>query len=144
MALLSCPSLYKPVKNAVECLDVIVRLFEFDRRFTLFGADFVFYDYKNTANLYEDMLYKDYDKYFDIVLADPPFLSQECIEQMSVFIKRVAKDDANLLICSGETVHFWIKHTLNLEKCEFQPEHERNLANEFCTFANFDLDSLLK
>lgn len=140
VALVSCPSIYKPVKNALQHLNTTVRLFEYDKRFATFGEDFVYYNYKDVAN-YKDTLFKNYGKYFDIVFADPPFLSKECIRYVALFINGIRKDDADIIMCSGATMQLHIKDTLNLEKCKFQPEHERNLANEFCSFANFDLDS---
>lgn len=143
IALLSCPSMYKRVKNSVQSTNATVRLFEFDTRFSVFGEDFVHYDYRDVAKN-EETLFGTFDTYFDIIFADPPFLSEECIEHMAIIIKRIMKDDANLIMCSGKTMELWIKKTLNLNKCTFQPEHERNLANEFCSFANFDLDSIIK
>lgn len=143
IALLSCPSIYKSVKKSVQYSNATVRLFEFDIRFSVFGEDFVHYDYRDVTKN-EETLFGTFEKYFDIIFADPPFLSAECIEHMAVIIKRIMKIDADLVMCSGKTMELWIKNTLNLNKCEFQPEHHRNLANEFCSFANFDLDSLLK
>lgn len=143
VALLSCPSIYRAVKNSVQYSNATVRLFEFDTRFSVFGEDFMHYDYRDVAK-YEETLFETYENYFDVIFVDPPFLSQECIEKMAVIVKRIKKDDADVIMCSGETSELWIKNTLNLNKCEFRPEHERNLANEFCSYANFDLDSLLK
>lgn len=33
---------------------------------------------------------------------------------------------------------------LELKKCNFEPHHRNNLANEFWCFANFTFDSLLQ
>lgn len=33
---------------------------------------------------------------------------------------------------------------LNVKKCDFQPHHKNNLANEFSCFANFDFDASIK
>lgn len=138
VALLSCPSLYKNVKNSLQYSNAIVRLFEFDKRFSAFGEDFVFYDYREAANHGHK-----FEKYFDIIFADPPFLSKECIEHMAAIVKRIKKDDADVIMCSGETMENCIKSCLNLNKCFFQPQHERNLANEFYSYANFDLDQMM-
>lgn len=136
IALLSCPSLYKSIKSINP--NGMVRLFEFDHRFSVFGDDFVPYDYKE---LNEKSL-ADYHSYFDIIVADPPFLSEECIEKTGNIIKKIKKVDAYILICSGKIAGTWIKEFLDLNKCKFRPEHTRNLANEFCSYANFDLDSM--
>lgn len=143
VALLSCPSIYKSIKNVVQNSNAMVRLFEFDTRFSTFGEDFIHYDYRDVIKN-EETLFKNFGKYFDIIFADPPFLSEECIESISFIIKNIMKDDADLIVCSGETMEQFLRNTLNLSKCEYQPGHQRNLANEFCSFANFDLDSLLK
>lgn len=142
VGLLSCPSIYRHVKDSLQYSNATVRLFEFDTRFSTFGDDFVHYDYRDEAKN-EETLFPTFDSYFDVIIADPPFLSKECIEHMAVIIKRIMKDDADLIMCSGKTMEFWIKDSLNLNKCEFQPSHQRNLANEFCSFANFDLDNVL-
>lgn len=134
--------MYKLVKESIPCSDAIVRLFEFDKRFSAFGEDFIYYDYKDT-NHHEKKIFKVYGNYFDIILADPPFLSEECIEHVAAFIKRLKKYNSDIIMCSGQTAAVWIKNSLNLHQSNFHPEHERNLANEFCSFANFDLDSLL-
>lgn len=143
VALLSCPSIYRSVKNVIRETNTMVRLFEFDTRFSIFGEDFVFYDYRDVVQN-EKTLIKSFGKSFDIIFADPPFLSEECIVNMADIIKKIMKDDADVIVCSGKIMELSLKNTLNLNKCEFQPEHQRNLANEFCSFANFDLDSLLK
>lgn len=143
VALLSCPSIYRTVKNSVQFSNAIVRLFEFDTRFSVFKEDFIHYDYRNAAE-HEKTIFGNFENYFDVILADPPFLSEECIQQMAAFIKRIKKDDADVIMCSGEIMEPVVKNTLNLNKCQFRPEHERNLANDFCSYANFDLDSLLK
>lgn len=143
VALLSCPSMYREVKNAIRDANTMVRLFEFDTRFSIFGEDFVYYDYRNVVQN-EESLIKKFEKSFDIIFADPPFLSEECIENMAGIIKKIMKEDADLIVCSGKIMEVSLKNILNLDKYEFQPEHQRNLANEFCSFANFDLDSLLK
>jgi hypothetical protein len=32
------------------------------------------------------------------------------------------------------------KNLLDVRKCEFEPRHKNNLANEFCCYANYDID----
>lgn len=119
----------------------IIRLFEFDSRFSAFGDDFVYYDYKDVRR--NETLFKSYENFFDIIVADPPFLSRECIEHTANIIRRIKKSDTNIIMCSGQTTAIWLEELLMLNMCEFRPEHERNLANEFRTYANFDLDGLM-
>lgn len=138
VALLSCPSLYKSIKGVHPNGEV--RLFEFDTRFSKFKGDFIHYDY-NEATKPEYL--NEFKGYFDIIIADPPFLSEECIQNTSILIKKLKTSDAEVIVCSGAIVAEWIKKFLDLHQCLYCPGHERNLANEFCSYANFDLDSFI-
>nr|XP_040232079.2 protein-lysine N-methyltransferase CG9154 [Anopheles coluzzii] len=136
VALLSAPSAFKHVvkenKNAM--------LFEFDERFASYGENFQQYDYNRAF----DAGYMDaYAHQFNLVIADPPFLSEECIEKMGVIVKKITKQEGKIVLCSGAVVHDWAKKHFGVSMCEFRPEHERNLGNEFRSYANFDLDSIL-
>jgi len=116
---------------------LLVYLYEYDKRFSSL-EEFLFYDY-NDPN-YEES-FKEFKTSYDIIIADPPFLSKECIEKISSIIKFISKPKAKIILCSGVLVSEWAKEFLNLDKCKFVPEHERNLGNEFASYANFDLDS---
>ncbi|XP_053666412.1 protein-lysine N-methyltransferase CG9154 [Anopheles marshallii] len=136
VALLSAPSAFKHVLN--ENKQAV--LFEFDERFASYGDNFQQYDYNKAF----DSEYMDaFAGQFDLVIADPPFLSEECIEKMGAIVKKITKQNAKIILCSGAVVRDWAKEHLGLHMCQFRPEHERNLGNEFCSFANFDLDSVL-
>lgn len=114
-----------------------VKIFEYDQRFSSFGEDFQHYDY-NLANTKKYL--KDYDQTFDLIIADPPFLSEECIEKMGDIIKKISKPNAKIVFNSGIVCKDWIEKHLGLEEKMFKPQHERNLANDFTSFANFNLD----
>ena len=82
-------------------------LFEYDKRFaSVAGTDFVYYDYKNPmsfgqiANDSETCL----REFYDIVIADPPFLSEECMTKTSVTAKYLSKKEARLVFCTGKLV----------------------------------------
>lgn len=79
---------------------------------------------------------------YDLVIADPPFLAEECIEKTSETIKLLAKD--KIVVCTGSVMKENVDKLLNLKICEFQPKHRNNLANEFSCYANFDLDSVIR
>lgn len=138
IALLSCPSLYEPVKNKNP--EASVKLFEYDTRFSVYQNDFIQYDY--TMATESDYLL-DYSKMFDLIIADPPFLSEECIERISTIIKNIGKPNVRIVLCSGEIIGEYAKKFLDLVKCKYQPKHQRNLANAFASYANFDLDSFI-
>ncbi|XP_023306957.2 protein-lysine N-methyltransferase CG9154 [Lucilia cuprina] len=137
IALLSSPSLYATVKEIHEN----VKIFEFDKRFSAYGDDFVFYDFNEGDN--ENYLKELWHK-FDVIIADPPFLSEECITKISKIIKNLLKPQGKIIFCSGEIVEPWLTACLPVNKCKFQPEHERNLGNEFVSYANFNLDDFIK
>lgn len=139
VALLSCPSLYESIRKVSAY--ATVRLFEFDRRFSCYGQDFVFYDYNNISNDPEYM--QDYLHQFEIVIMDPPFLSEECIGKLAQIVNKISKPTSKLILCSGEVVEDWASKYLGLKKCSFQPEHERNLGNVFASYANFQMDDLI-
>lgn len=139
IALLSCPSLYEAIRKVNA--DGDVTLFEYDRRFSCYGADFVFYDYNNVSNDPEYM--HDHLHQFDIVIMDPPFLAEECIVKLAQIVNKISKPNAKLILCSGEVVEDWASKYIGLTKCNFRPEHERNLGNTFASYANFEMDDLI-
>lgn len=121
-------------------LSLSVTLFEFDQRFASIGEDFKHFDYNRAT---EDGYLEEFRESFDLIIADPPFLSEECIEKMGTVVRRIAKPDCRTVLCSGRAVQEWAKKFLGLDICKFEPQHERNLGNEFASYANFDLDSVL-
>lgn len=115
---------------------ITVTLLEYDRRFEVHGPDYIFYDYNNPKEVPPDVHHS-----YDLVVADPPFLSEECITKTSETIKLLSKD--KIILCTGTIMKDIVKELLDLKLCEFQPKHRNNLANEFSCYANFDLDSVL-
>lgn len=112
-------------------------MFEFDTRFSRYGDGFVHYDY----NLADNEGYLDnFTQSFDLIIIDPPFLSEECSLKTAKITKKLAKPTSKLILCSGKTVQEWAEKYFGLKLCGFQPQHERNLGNEFASYANFDLD----
>lgn len=72
-----------------------VTLLEYDRRFKIYGDGFVFYDYNKPLELPEALQKES----FDVVIADPPFLSEECLRNIAQTIKLLAK--GKILLCTG-------------------------------------------
>lgn len=110
---------------------------EFDQRFAVHGTDFVHYDFNFPSKIPKEILGT-----FDLVIADPPFLSEECLTKTSETIKLLAKDQ--IVLCTGVIMGELAEKLLNVKSCKFKPEHRNNLANEFSCFANFDLDDALR
>lgn len=117
-----------------------VKIFEYDKRFESFGKDFQFYDYNKAL---EENYLIEYAKSFDLIIADPPFLSEECLEKTSVIINRLLKDAGLVVLNTGSIQRELASKLLNLHECNYKPQHKNNLGNEFSSFANFDLDKYL-
>lgn len=143
IALLSCPSLYDRIRAANPA--GTVSLFEFDARFAAYGRDFVHFDYKRGSAADVEYLQPHHGQY-DVIIVDPPFLAEECIERMSHIVRRLRRDEhsSKVVLCSGQVVADWAAEHMALRPCQFHPEHERQLGNEFTSYANFDLDEFIQ
>ncbi|XP_067010570.2 EEF1A lysine methyltransferase 1 [Anabrus simplex] len=131
VALISCPTLFNKLKKLAP--DLQVTLFEYDRRFAVFGEDFILYDYRMPLDIPRCLAGS-----YSVVIADPPFLSEECLSKTAITVKYLAKD--KIILCSGAVMEDLAKRLLDVRKCLFRPQHKNNLANEFLCFANYDLD----
>ncbi|XP_068121089.1 EEF1A lysine methyltransferase 1 [Hyperolius riggenbachi] len=136
IACVSAPSIYQKLKGLAGG-DVSICLLEYDRRFSVYGDDFIFYDYNNPLDL-PDILQPHS---FDIVLADPPYLSEECLSKTTETIRYLTK--GKILLCTGAVMEDLVARILGLKMCKFIPRHTRSLANEFRCYANYQtgLDS---
>lgn len=134
IALISCPTLFNRFREKSTC---DVRLFEYDDRFSkVCGVSFTRYDYKSPLDVP-----REFSKRFDLVIADPPFLSEDCLTKVAVTVKFLAKND--VILCTGEVMSDLAERLLNVKPSGFRPSHRNNLANEFRCYSNFDLDNLL-
>lgn len=98
VACISCPTVYFALRrHLMKTGDSVgsVKLFEFDKRFSRVGKDFVFFDYKVPLDIPRELRER-----FDLVFADPPFLSEECLTKTAVTIKFLAK--GKIVLCTGE------------------------------------------
>ncbi|XP_031729826.1 EEF1A lysine methyltransferase 1 [Anarrhichthys ocellatus] len=132
VACVSSPSVYQKLKQGVVVGSdrVTAVVLEFDRRFSAYGDDFVFYDYNEPLRL-ENVAPKS----FDVVLADPPYLSEECLSKVSQTAKYLSK--GKVLLCTGAVMEKLAKELLGVTMCSFLPEHNRNLSNDFRCFVNY-------
>jgi len=123
---ISCPTLFKTLnyylkeakshpnissfENHIERINI--KLFEFDKRFEIYGNDFVFYDYKKPLDFDES-----FNESFDMLISDPPFFTEECQIKMGMTIKKIGKSKHKLIICTGMefecyfTIFLYIKLT---------------------------------
>ena len=103
-----CPYSNRPFHFLLICSSTIsVKLLEYDKRFAeVAGKDFIYYDYKSPLSFGQiaagDMEEPLRDM-FNVIIADPPFLSEECLTKTSVTVKYLAKKEANLIICTGKS-----------------------------------------
>ena len=90
-----------------------------------------------------------YKNKFHLVIADPPYISEECIIKTSMTIRYLlfnsnSIDDSTscrkIIVCTGQLMKDLLGKCLNLKQCvNFEPKHERNLANEFKCYTNYEM-----
>ncbi|KAM6934483.1 EEF1A lysine methyltransferase 1-like [Xenentodon cancila] len=133
IACVSAPSVYQKLKQGmVHGSDqVVAAVLEYDRRFATYGEDFIFYDYNEPLSLPSCVAPQS----FDFVLADPPYLSEECLRKVAKTIKYLSK--GKVLLCTGAIMENLAKDLLDVKMCSFLPKHNRNLSNEFRCFVNY-------
>lgn len=137
VACVACPSLYAYLKNMDS--DVSVQLLEYDKRFEQYGSDFTFYDYNQPEDLPLELKHG-----FDIVVADPPYLSKECLEKVAQTVSFLARSEKPfLLLLTGEVQKERAAELMGLLPCGFRPRHSSKLGNEFRLFTNYDPETRL-
>ncbi|BBN03583.1 EEF1A lysine methyltransferase 1 [Marchantia polymorpha subsp. ruderalis] len=133
IACIACPSLYSQLKKSYP--DLPVRILEFDERFSKFGDDFVFYDYNRPTDVPPTLR-----EACQIVVADPPYLSRECLEKTVQTMKYLSKspDTSPMMILTGAVQRENISELLQARPCRFRPLHSNKLGNEFMLFTTYD------
>ncbi|XP_028353090.1 EEF1A lysine methyltransferase 1 isoform X2 [Physeter macrocephalus] len=131
IACVSAPSVYQKLRE-LHREDFSICIFEYDRRFAMYGEEFIFYDYNNPVDLPEKIAAHS----FDIVIADPPYLSEECLRKMSETIKYLTR--GKILLCTGAVMEEEAAKLLGVKMCKFIPKHTRTLGNEFRCYVNYD------
>ena len=97
IACISCPTLYMELLRRQSPEHHIV-LLEYDTRFEIHGDKFIPYDYRDPLNLPPSLEKES----FDLVVADPPFLSEECLSKVAQTVKFLARD--KVILCTGMCV----------------------------------------
>ncbi|XP_052174052.1 uncharacterized protein LOC127789247 isoform X2 [Diospyros lotus] len=132
VACVACPTLYAYLKKFDA--EVNAQLLEFDNRFQQYGSEFTFYDYNRPEDLPTSLKHS-----YPIIVADPPYLSKECLEKVSQtisFLSRPGK--CYLLLLTGEVQKDIAAELLDLRLCGFRPQHSSKLGNEFRLFTNYN------
>ncbi|XP_069747461.1 EEF1A lysine methyltransferase 1 [Narcine bancroftii] len=130
IACISVPSVYQKLKQLWN-EEFSAVLLEYDRRFSVYGKDFNFYDYNNPLNLHEDL----HPQSCELVIADPPYLSEVCLSKIALTIKYLTK--GKILLCTGAVMEDLAANLLSVKMCRFHPEHHNKLANAFCCYTNY-------
>ncbi|KAL3625971.1 hypothetical protein CASFOL_029520 [Castilleja foliolosa] len=128
----ACPTLYAYLKKIAP--GVPAQLLEYDKRFEQYGTEFTFYDYNHPEELPSALKHS-----FSIVVADPPYLSKECLEKVAETIKFLSRTgESYLLLLTGEVQKELAGELLGLRPCGFRPQHSNKLGNEFRLFTSYD------
>lgn len=130
IACISVPSVYQKLKQLWN-EEFSAILLEYDKRFSIYGKEFFFYDYNNPLNLHEDLQPHS----CDLVITDPPYLSDECLSKVALTVKYLTK--GKILLCTGAVMEDLAAKLLSVKMCTFLPKHNRNLANQFCCYTNY-------
>lgn len=130
IACISAPTAYKKITE-IKPDTCNVKCLEFDKRFQIYGDDFQFYDYKEPLNLP-----LDWKESFDIVIADPPFLSEECLCKTAVTAKFLTK--GKIILCTGAVMEELAVKLLDARPCSYLPQHKNQLQNDFRCFTNYN------
>ncbi|KAH6797503.1 nucleic acid binding / methyltransferase [Perilla frutescens var. hirtella] len=129
---IACPTLYAYLKKIAP--ELPAQLLEYDKRFEQYGTEFTFYDYSHPEDL--PLLLKHS---FPIVVADPPYLSKECLEKVAETVRFLSKPgESFVLLLTGEVQTVWAAELLGLRPCGFRPQHSSKLGNEFRLFTSYD------
>lgn len=132
VACVACPTIYAYLKKIAP--DIPVQLLEYDRRFEKYGSDYIYYDY----NLPE-LLPLELRHAYKIIVADPPYLSKECLEKVTSTISYLAQGEEHyLLLLTGDVQEENAAKLLKVHPCGFRPQHSNKLGNEFRLFTNYD------
>ena len=139
IALLCTPSLYRAYlrnKNQMENLNIA--LFEFDKRFSIFGDAFNFYDLNKPLDI-DNIHHKKYD----IIVADPPFLNEETIHKVSESMRLISNENGMKIFITGIQVEDSInKEFPELKLTNIKIEHDKKrLQNPFGFFCSIDLEN---
>ncbi|PAA79070.1 hypothetical protein BOX15_Mlig029775g1 [Macrostomum lignano] len=142
VAFVSCPTLYLHVRklrlNKQQSVDNL-HLLEFDTRFASWDdsyqsrLNFHRYDYREPEKLPANLLGK-----CSLVIADPPFLSEECLRFTAFSIQRlICSNSGRLILCTGAVQEDLAAKYLNASRRQFKPGHANRLSNEFACFTNY-------
>ena len=141
IALLCAPSLYRAfLRNKEKLGNLNLALFEYDKRFSIFGDNYNFYDL-NKPNEIDDKHHKKYD----IIVADPPFLNKETIKKVAESMRLIGNKDSMKIFITGLQVQDSVIEEFPELKLQsnIKIEHDKQrLQNPFGFFCAIDLEKI--
>ena len=139
IALLCAPSLYRAyLRNKEELENLNFALFEYDKRFSIFGEGFNFYDLNKPLEIDS----KHHKKY-DIIIADPPFLNKETVQKVAESMKLISNEGSMKIFITGLQVQDAVIGEFPELKLRdnIKIEHDKQrLQNPFGLFCAVDLE----
>ena len=139
IALLCAPSLYRAyLRNKDKLEDLNFALFEYDKRFSIFGESFNFYDLNTPLEI--DAIHH---KKYDIVVADPPFLNKETVQKVAQSMRLISKGESMEIFITGLQVQEAVAAEFPELKLRdnVKIEHDKQrLQNPFGLFCAVDLE----
>ncbi|BFZ59125.1 Protein-lysine N-methyltransferase efm5 [Saitoella coloradoensis] len=140
IAVLSAPSAFAKLRTmfppSLPNLKKNTYLLEYDPRFAVFGSQFLKYDFNEPTKLPAHLKHT-----FDIILLDPPFLSEECHLKSAMTARWLLKNDGSgqAIICTGaKMLEFVPRLYKNCKVTTYRPAHSGGLANDFRCFSTFE------
>ncbi|CAD5205848.1 unnamed protein product [Bursaphelenchus okinawaensis] len=135
VAFLSCPTIFEAMeKKEDKPSNLHTHLYEYDTRFGETTSNFTFYDYNDPLEVPAE-----FSNIYDIVVVDPPHLSDECAVKFAQTIRVLAKDkNTPLIYCTAAKMEDIIKQLFNARMTDFHPEHTSKLGNIFCCYTNYE------
>ncbi|KAL1899130.1 Protein-lysine N-methyltransferase efm5 [Sporothrix stenoceras] len=145
IVVVSAPSVFIVLKNIVKTLPYEKQprmlLLEHDKRFAVFGDEFIFYDFNEPTKLPASLRGTA-----DRLICDPPFLSEDCQTKAALTMRWLGKPgpETRIVSCTGERMAELITTKLyksqGVKVTTFLPQHANGLSNEFYCYANFECD----
>lgn len=150
IAVVSAPSVFVQLRNMINentttQLKPQICLLEYDKRFEVFGSDFVPYDFENPLRLPPELKGR-----FDRIICDPPFLSEDCQTKTALTAKYLSRSwlpasdgegGVRMIISTGERMETIVRKlysNIGVATSTFEPQHSKGLSNEFRCYANFE------
>ena len=140
VACVSTPTIYRGYQHHKDMFPhTRFLLFEYDTRFQVFEKDFCFYDYNKPEMVKEELHHT-----CDVIVADPPFLAEECVAKVSQTIALLSKESTTLMYLTGKLSEPYLrKYHPQLTLTPLEINHEKHLENSFGCFCSRPIDDLI-